>query len=182
MGGTARCRSDARDRSDPDHRRAATRCPAGERRADSRRDIAKNDERQVAALRVPRRAGGGHAPDACVLDRRARLVRNAARTDGLMPVDLQLPVSDPELQTLIASVAARCLNRAPETIEADTPLALLGLDSLGALEVGAALEDALGVAIPPEMMTECLNLRALTAAVQETRAAGTRYGDRARSL
>ena len=99
-----------------------------------------------------------------------------------MPANLDAPISDPGLEHLIVTVAARCLNQAPQTIDPQTPLALLGLDSLGAIEVGAALEDALGVEIPPELMTECLDVRSLAAAILERRGTPATPDDRLRSL
>ena len=99
-----------------------------------------------------------------------------------MALGLPAVVTDAGLETLIATVTARILKRPPQAIDAGAPLALLGLDSLGALEVGAALEDALGVEIPPEMMTESVDVRSLAAAINSRRGVSSPLEDRAHSL
>jgi thioester reductase-like protein len=100
----------------------------------------------------------------------------------MMATQLEEAATDAGLEHLIVSITARCLNRAPQTIDPDTPLALLGLDSLGAIEVGAALEDALDVEIPSEVMTECLDVRSLAAAIQQRRGATGNRDERARAI
>ncbi len=51
-----------------------------------------------------------------------------------------------------------------------TPFALLGLDSLGTIELAAALEDALGIELPPDVVAGCRDARALAACVERLRA------------
>lgn len=73
------------------------------------------------------------------------------------------------LEATIASVAARCLKRAPEGahgqvgIHADTPFELLGLDSLATIELAAALEDELGCDLPEDVLVDCTDARSLAA-------------------
>ena len=78
------------------------------------------------------------------------------------------PAAVPELESTIAAVAARCLpaGTGPGRIDVDTPFALLGLDSLGVIELGAALEEALGMAVPPELFVEASDVRSLAASLR----------------
>jgi thioester reductase-like protein len=72
--------------------------------------------------------------------------------------------------TSVASIAARCL-RTPVAIDPDTPLALLGLDSLSTIEMAAALEAAFGCELPVDVMIDCTDVRSLTARISALRAA-----------
>jgi hypothetical protein len=49
-----------------------------------------------------------------------------------------------------------------EAIDPTRPLIDLGLDSLGAIEIGQALETALGVVVPPGVLLEGASVRDLT--------------------
>ncbi len=51
-------------------------------------------------------------------------------------------------------------------VDPDVPLARLGLDSLGCLELAADLEAALGVRIPVDAITESTTIRSLCAAIE----------------
>jgi thioester reductase-like protein len=80
------------------------------------------------------------------------------------------PAAVAELESTIAAVAARCLpaGAGPGRIDVDTPFALLGLDSLGVIELGAALEEALGMAVPPELFVEASDARSLAASLRRS--------------
>ena len=64
----------------------------------------------------------------------------------------------------VASVAARCL-RTPVVIDPDTPLALLGLDSLSTIEMAAELEEAFGCELPADVLSECADARSLASLI-----------------
>jgi thioester reductase-like protein len=61
------------------------------------------------------------------------------------------------LQTL----AAECLRLSVADVEPDVSLTLLGLDSLGAVELGAAIESRFGIDIGPEALADGHTLRTL---------------------
>jgi thioester reductase-like protein len=80
------------------------------------------------------------------------------------------PVPDPsELEHVIGSIAARWLDTSERALNPTTPFALMGLDSLATIELGAALESALGLELSPEVMAECRDIRSLAARVQADR-------------
>ncbi|HJR57954.1 MAG TPA: thioester reductase domain-containing protein [Vicinamibacterales bacterium] len=81
-----------------------------------------------------------------------------------------------DVAAAIAAVAARCL-RSTDAFDPDTPFVLLGMDSLGTIEMAAALEEALGCEVPPELLLECPDGRSLAARIAELRAQG-RVADR----
>ena len=99
-----------------------------------------------------------------------------------MPANLDAPISDPGLR---ASDRHGC-GALSESGAADDRSA----DAAGAPRArfarryrgGPALEDALGVEIPPELMTECLDVRSLAAAILERRGTPATPDDRLRSL
>jgi len=70
----------------------------------------------------------------------------------------------------VASIAARCL-RTPGAVDPDTPLALLGLDSLSTIELVAELEMAFGCELPAEVLIDCADVRSLAARISAMRAA-----------
>lgn len=78
----------------------------------------------------------------------------------------------------VASIAARCL-RAPGAVDPDTPLALLGLDSLSTIEMAAELEAAFGCELPADVLIDCANARLLAARISalRRRPAGDGYSD-----
>ncbi|MBL6459328.1 SDR family NAD(P)-dependent oxidoreductase [Belnapia sp. T6] len=94
----------------------------------------------VQALAAP-------APDAA--DFRARL-RGASEAEALAL-----------LREAMAAELARILRLPPTAVTAEAPLAGLGLDSLGGMELRAALEGRLGMPVPLSGVTEDLNLDAL---------------------
>jgi thioester reductase-like protein len=51
----------------------------------------------------------------------------------------------------------------------DVPFGLLGIDSLGTIEMAAALEQTLGHALPPELLLECQDGRMLAARIRQFR-------------
>ena len=55
-------------------------------------------------------------------------------------------------------------------IDPDTPLALLGLDSLSTIEMAADLEEAFGCELPPDLLNECTDARTLASAISALRA------------
>jgi thioester reductase-like protein len=69
----------------------------------------------------------------------------------------------------IAALAARIARVSETEVDLDTPFALLGLDSIGAIELAAAVEQALGLELPPDVIAECRDVRSLTAAVDAVR-------------
>lgn len=75
-------------------------------------------------------------------------------------------VEEAEVEAAIASVAARCLSG---RFDADVPFALLGIDSLGTIELAAALEQRLGHEVPPELLLECPDGRTLAARIRQLR-------------
>jgi thioester reductase-like protein len=80
-------------------------------------------------------------------------------------------VGGPSVEGAIAAVAARCL-RTPAAFDPDIPFALLGMDSLGTIEMAAALEDMLGCRLPPELLLECPDGRSLAARIAALRSEG----------
>ncbi|MFC0410228.1 SDR family NAD(P)-dependent oxidoreductase [Roseomonas elaeocarpi] len=104
------------------------------------------------AFAMVREAGGGAAE---VEDMRAHLTA--------------LPVE--EARTLLVRLAAeelgRILRLPVEAMPADMPVARLGLDSLGGLELRGALEQRLGLSVPLAAVTEDLTLGSLAARVIE---------------
>jgi phthiocerol/phenolphthiocerol synthesis type-I polyketide synthase C len=65
------------------------------------------------------------------------------------------------LAALITEEVARVLRLAPARISADAPLAALGLDSLGGLELRQAVETRTGLAVPLAAVTEDLTVARL---------------------
>jgi thioester reductase-like protein len=76
-----------------------------------------------------------------------------------------------QIETAIAAVAARCL-RPAAPFDADTPFALLGIDSLGTIEMAAALEESLGCELPPDLLAGCDDARALAIRITQLRERG----------
>lgn len=69
----------------------------------------------------------------------------------------------------IATLAAR-IARVPEgDVTAAMPFSLMGLDSAGAIELAFAIEEMLGVDLPPEILSECVDARALAAHIDVLR-------------
>lgn len=71
------------------------------------------------------------------------------------------------VEAAIASAAARCL---AGRFDPDVPFALLGIDSLGTIEMAVALEQVLGHEVPPEVLLECPDGRTLAARIGQLRA------------
>jgi acyl carrier protein len=71
----------------------------------------------------------------------------------------------------VRAIVARTLNVAPQEILEDAPLAGLGLDSLGALEVAFEIEEAFKISIPDQRIAEFTTLRSACAAIDAVRAA-----------
>jgi thioester reductase-like protein len=65
------------------------------------------------------------------------------------------------LETTISAIAARCLRDSRVAVGPTTPFALLGLDSLTTIEMAAALEEAIGCELPPDVLLECPDVRSL---------------------
>jgi NADPH:quinone reductase-like Zn-dependent oxidoreductase/acyl carrier protein len=74
-----------------------------------------------------------------------------------------------EARALLVRIGAeelgRILRLPPESLAADTPVARLGLDSLGGLELRGALEQRLGLSVPLAGVTDDLTLGSLAARV-----------------
>ena len=79
-----------------------------------------------------------------------------------MSVGADAPSASP--QAIVLAVA-HCLRQTPASLPVDVPLARLGLDSLGCLELMADIEAALGCALPFDAVTEHATIRSLCAAV-----------------
>ena len=77
-------------------------------------------------------------------------------------------VPESHIEAAIAAVAARCL-RPTTRFDADTPFALLGIDSLGTIEMAAALEESLGCELPPDLLAGCDDARALALRIARLR-------------
>ncbi len=75
--------------------------------------------------------------------------------------------TEDSLQAAVAAAAAKCLRTPLRTIGPDVPFSLLGLDSLAAIELAAALEDTVGSKLPAGLLAECPDLRSLTARLQQ---------------
>jgi thioester reductase-like protein len=73
------------------------------------------------------------------------------------------------LESAIVSVAARCLRTSVPAVGPDTPFALLGIDSLAAIELAIELEQALGVKVNADLIAECTNARTLAARLSTRR-------------
>ena len=82
----------------------------------------------------------------------------------------------------LAALVARVAGIAPERIDARLPLGCLGLDSLAALELIAALEDALGRGIPESLSSAHTTLNDLAAALAPQGATGAAGGPDERAL
>jgi thioester reductase-like protein len=80
----------------------------------------------------------------------------------------QTVVPEAHIESTIAAVARRRL-RSATPFHADTPFALLGIDSLGTIEMAAALEEALGCDLPPDVLAGCDDARALAARITQLR-------------
>ena len=72
------------------------------------------------------------------------------------------------LEQTITGVAARCV-RTAGPIDADTPFSILGLDSLGTIELASALESALGCELPPDALTDRCSARTLARRIARRR-------------
>jgi thioester reductase-like protein len=70
------------------------------------------------------------------------------------------------VEDAIASAANRYL---AGRFDPDVPFALLGIDSLGTIEISAALEQSLGHELPPDLLLECRDGRTLAARLREMR-------------
>jgi len=95
------------------------------------------------------------------------LLREAAGPDA-QPADLRetlraLPAEEARalLRRHAVEELARILRLPPEAVAADAPVAGLGLDSLGGLELRVALERRLGVQVPLAAVTEDLTIESL---------------------
>src|SRR5262249_37189968 len=112
----------------------------------ARGESTADDERQAPSLPVPRRVPGRHAEPhrrvARATERRAHRVM-------------------PSLETTIPAVATRYLRAgSPE---------LTGLDSLAAIELTAALEEALQCEVPIDLLIDCPDPHTLAARLAEHR-------------
>ena len=81
-----------------------------------------------------------------------------------------------QLESTITAVAARCL-RSGVRIEPGTPFELLGLDSLATIELAAALEEELGCNLPPDVLADCADAKALAARLMREGIGGRAHED-----
>ena len=77
------------------------------------------------------------------------------------------PLAGESARSCVVRVVAEFLHVDPQTIEPRTPLALYGLDSLGSIELVAALEDALGRELPEWLLLEHPDLQSLAHALSD---------------
>lgn len=70
----------------------------------------------------------------------------------------------------VAITVAQFLGVEPHTIDPRTPLTAYGIDSLGALQLVATLEDRFHCALPESLLTDCADVRRLTGALEEATA------------
>jgi thioester reductase-like protein len=71
------------------------------------------------------------------------------------------------IESVILSAACSTLRRPLALDDVAAPLSLLGADSLGVIELTAAVEDAFDLALPPELSHESTTIRALAAWIDE---------------
>ncbi|WP_120007092.1 type I polyketide synthase [Teichococcus vastitatis] len=76
------------------------------------------------------------------------------------------------LRSTVQEELARILRLPPEAVPADAPLAGLGLDSLGGLELRGALEQRLGMPVPLASVTEDLTIDLLARKLSDALAGG----------
>jgi NAD(P)-dependent dehydrogenase (short-subunit alcohol dehydrogenase family)/acyl carrier protein len=76
------------------------------------------------------------------------------------------------LRDVVREEAARILRLPPEAIPSDAPVAGMGLDSLGGLELRGALEQRLGMSVPLASVTEDLTIDLLSRRLAEGLAGG----------
>jgi len=104
----------------------------------------------------------------------------AEETDaGIADMRAHLAAIPPaEARALLTRIGAeelgRILRLPPESIGADAPVARLGLDSLGGLELRGALEARLGMPVPLSAVTEDLTVAGLAARMVEGLSGGAR--------
>ena len=65
------------------------------------------------------------------------------------------------IEPMLLGAAAKCLRRAPESIDPHAPLARYGLDSLSALELCVAIEEATGIEIGEDDLADSPSIREL---------------------
>ena len=119
----------------------------------------------LAVLREPAFAAlrtGAEDADAGIADMRAHLA-------ALPPAEAQAM-----LVRIGAEELARILRLPAESIAPDAPVARLGLDSLGGLELRGALEARLGMPVPLSAVTEDLTVAGLAARMVEGLSGGAR--------
>jgi len=80
--------------------------------------------------------------------------RAAASVEASTPLDI------------VTALAASCLRVPIPVVEPDVPLARLGLDSLGCLDLAAGIEDALGRRVPADAIVESATVRSLCDALE----------------
>ena len=68
-----------------------------------------------------------------------------------------------ETESVLMSAASGTLRRPLRLDDVVAPLSLLGADSLGVIELTAAVEDPLGVVVPPDLAHESITIRELAA-------------------
>jgi thioester reductase-like protein len=69
----------------------------------------------------------------------------------------------------IATIAARIARVPDHEVTPGMPFAMMGLDSAGAIELAFAIEEALGIDLPPEAVAECGDASTLAARVDAVR-------------
>jgi thioester reductase-like protein len=75
-------------------------------------------------------------------------------------------VNEASLAKRIAALALQCSRTADTQPDPGVPFAHLGLDSIGSIELAAAIEDELGIEVPLDLVSECADARTLAARLE----------------
>lgn len=71
-----------------------------------------------------------------------------------------------EIIPTLAALARTCLRLPHQNLTIDTPLALAGLDSLGVVELSAAVERSLSIRVPCDVIVRCGTVRSIASEIE----------------
>ncbi len=77
-------------------------------------------------------------------------------------------VDDSSLAAQIAALALRCSRITDLRPDPSTPFAHMGLDSIGTIELAAAIEEELGLDVPLDLVSDCTDARTLAARLEQS--------------
>ena len=77
-------------------------------------------------------------------------------------------VDDSSLAAQIAALALRCSRITDLRPDPSTPFAHMGLDSIGTIELAAAIEEELGLDVPLDLVSDCTDARTLAARLAQS--------------